>query len=94
MIEGWAFDPARPETVLTVIVLDNGAEIARLVADRYRDDLKAAGMGDGRHAFSCALPGALAEGVRHRLDFYFATDWAPLEGAPIVLESIRIPVAA
>jgi hypothetical protein len=50
-IGGWVRDPALPGTPVALVVLANGAEIGRVTADRYRSDLAAAGIGDGRHAF-------------------------------------------
>jgi autotransporter-associated beta strand protein len=93
-ITGWAFDPGRPDTALTVVILANGAEIGRMVADHYRHDLQAAGIGDGRHAFSCELPGGLAADVRLRLEVYFETDGSPLTGSPAVLQPDGLAVAA
>ena len=77
-----------------MVILDNSAEIARVVADRYRQDLEEAGIGDGRHSFSCVVPGGLARDVWHRLEFYHATDWVPLTGAPIVVNPATTPLAA
>ncbi len=45
-IEGWARDPempTEPVALVVLVVLANGAEIGRVVADRYRHDLASAG---------------------------------------------------
>lgn len=85
LIEGWAFDQAHPDTAVMVVVLDEGAEIARVVADRYREDLAAAGIGDGRHGFRLKLPNGLAREAWHRLELCHEADWTTLGGTPIVL---------
>ncbi len=96
LIEGWAFDPAAPKQPVMVVLLDNGAEIARLPADRYREDLEAAGIGDGRHSFSVRVPGGLATGSWHRLELYAEADWVLLNGVPAVLKPVeaeKLPAA-
>ena len=50
-LRGWAFDPERPREAVTLRVLIDGVPTARTVANIYRGDLEAAGIGDGRHAF-------------------------------------------
>ena len=76
------------------MIIDNGAEIARVVADGYREDLATAGFGDGRHGFRCTVPGGLAAPVRYRLQFYLDADGTPLDGASIVLEATGTLVTA
>jgi len=86
LIEGWAFDPARPERPIIVAIVANGAEIGRVVADRYRSDLAEAGFGDGRHAFSYTVPGGLTSVVRQAIEAYAEADETPLRGSPMVVE--------
>ena len=50
-IRGWAFDPAQPDVAVTLVVSADDAVLARVVANSFRADLAAAGIGDGRHAF-------------------------------------------
>ena len=79
-LEGWAQDPADPSTPVTLDVLVNDALYTRLVANRFRPDLLAAGIGTGHHAFTVDLenlpPAPLALHVRH------ARDHAPLANSP------------
>jgi hypothetical protein len=44
-VVGWAHDPGLPDASVSLVVLSNGAEIGRVVADRFRRDLLDAGMG-------------------------------------------------
>lgn len=58
LIEGWCWSPDQPDMQRRVAVLIDGVEAARIVADAPRDDLAAAGVGSGRHAFRLRLPAA------------------------------------
>lgn len=53
---GWVWNADEPDERLTISVLLAGKEIARVVADRPRVDLRRAGIGDGAHAFDVSLP--------------------------------------
>ena len=55
-IEGWCWSPDEPDTQRDLLVLADGAEVARTAADQPRADLAAAGVGSGAHAFRCVLP--------------------------------------
>ena len=48
---GWAWNPAKPRTALVLVIRIDGLQVARVVANAYRPDLEAAGIGDGRHSF-------------------------------------------
>jgi hypothetical protein len=64
LIRGWALDIANPESPVLLEIfsggLDSGqtAEIffARVLANTYRPDLRAAGIGSGCHGFAVTLP--------------------------------------
>ena len=56
MIFGWAYDEHHPEDRLEVRILHGEREIGRVSADRPRAALKRLGIGQGAHAFACALP--------------------------------------
>jgi hypothetical protein len=55
-LTGWAQDAAAPETPVTLEILHNGIIIGLLLANRYRPDLRQAGLGSGCHAFDVPLP--------------------------------------
>jgi hypothetical protein len=66
---GWVFDPSAPNTPLEVELLVDGQAKGMFLADRFREDLRKAGKGDGRHGFEIPLPtlaGAHEVGVRVR----------------------------
>jgi hypothetical protein len=85
LFEGWAYDDAAPPGGVSLIVLVDGVEIKRLRADRFRPDLQAAGIGDGRHAFSIAMPW-LSPSARHVVCIKRAADGRDLVGSPCIME--------
>jgi hypothetical protein len=60
MVFGWAYDESHPEDRLEVRILHGNQEIGRVTADRPRADLQRLGVGQGAHAFACALPEGIA----------------------------------
>jgi autotransporter passenger strand-loop-strand repeat protein len=85
LIEGWAVDRAAPERAVTVVILDNGAEIGRAVADLYRADLGDGDFGDGCHGFCYAAPGGLATDIAHKIAVYAESGWVELRLSPVQL---------
>jgi hypothetical protein len=84
-VAGWAWDESRPGERLALQVLDNGAVIARVLANAYRADLAIAGIGDGRYAFEVRFPGGLPAQSRHVLSVRFERDGADIENSPAVI---------
>ncbi len=84
-VEGWAWDSTRSEALL-LRIYDNGIPIGEVLADRFRDGLVTAGIGDGRHAFSYAFPFALAHDQRHSIDVRRADDGRRLADSPKIIE--------
>jgi hypothetical protein len=74
-VVGWAFAGANAGPQALAILV-NGAVVGQVIADRYRADLEAAGIGDGRHAFSFAMPGGLAPDIGHRIEVRREVDWS------------------
>jgi len=56
MVEGWAVDDDHPMVKIAFELLVGDRVIGRLVADRFRQDLKDADVGGGECAFSFAMP--------------------------------------
>ena len=66
---GWAQCADAPEVPVTLLVMRGGEILARVVANRYRADLRAAGWGSGCHGFAVALPEGAGEiTLRRALD--------------------------
>lgn len=53
---GWAQCQQAPDQPVTLFVMAGGEILARVVANLYREDLRAAGIGKGCHGFAVALP--------------------------------------
>jgi autotransporter-associated beta strand protein len=90
-IRGWAFNPARPAVPVLLEVLDGDGVIARVRANRYRDDLEAAQIGDGRHAFELHLASGLSPAIRHELRVRRVSDGAELPNSPLAIEAREGP---
>ena len=85
-ITGWAFDPEHPDTAIALEVLDGDGLIARVVANRFRSDLEAAGIGDGHHGFELPLSRALSPLTHHALRVRRVGDTRELAGSPLLIE--------
>ncbi|MCL5744392.1 MAG: class I SAM-dependent methyltransferase [Acidobacteria bacterium] len=56
-VEGWAWDARIPDGPVHVEIFDDKVLIGTAPANGYREDLLAAGIGNGVHGFRFALPG-------------------------------------
>jgi hypothetical protein len=83
IIAGWARDVHRPDIPLTIELLDGGQVIARVRADEFRDDLRAAGKGNGHHGYQLPMPIRLLDGQGHTLRVRIAGSKFELPRSPI-----------
>jgi hypothetical protein len=72
-IAGWAQNSDAPEAAVSLDIFADGKFIGRVLANAYREDLKSAGLGSGRHGFVFTPPAGLdfapaAVEVRRTLD--------------------------
>jgi autotransporter-associated beta strand protein len=56
VISGWAQNPDYPEAPVCLDIYAGGQLIGQTLANRYRADLKRAGLGSGRHSFDFTPP--------------------------------------
>ena len=75
-VGGWAQDPTQPDASVCLDVMVDGAVVAFAVANEYRADLAAAGVGDGRVGFDLGLDVPLAPGVPHVVEVRRSADGA------------------
>jgi hypothetical protein len=71
VIGGWARDARHPDAPVCLTVIAGGRVMGEVLANRYRGDLAAAGIGHGRHAFAAriaALPAGAAIELRRAAD--------------------------
>ena len=87
MVSGWVRDNLRPDIPVSLIITSNGEFVGRLLANSYRDDLKAAGIGNGRFAFEFEFPVPLAAFETHEIRVMRETDGAELPGSPVTLRA-------
>ena len=84
-IMAWAWDTARPDEAIAVDVFDGEKKIATMTAGDFREDLKAAGKGNGRHGASLPTPRSLKDGKPHTIVMRFAGTSQELTGDRRVL---------
>ena len=60
LVEGWAQNTDYPEAPVCLDLYAGGRLMAQVLANRYREDLKRAGIGSGHHSFAFTLPDGLA----------------------------------
>ncbi|MCJ2089595.1 Hint domain-containing protein [Methylobacterium sp. E-005] len=75
-ITGWAQDLAHPDGPVCLDIVVDGAVVALALAETYRADLQAAGIGDGCHAFDLELPQPLAPSAAHTVEVRRSADSA------------------
>ncbi|MCW2265037.1 putative extracellular nuclease/glycosyltransferase involved in cell wall biosynthesis [Gluconobacter cerinus] len=85
-ISGWATNPANPEDVVTLQIVDNGVVLASIVANGRRPDVAKSGR-PLLCGFDVILPGGLSPLTRHVLEVRREEDGALL-GTPQVLEPV------
>lgn len=86
-VVGWCFDQTAPARILKVDVLCDGVPVARTLADKYREDLAKAGIGDGSHHFRVRLPKRLADGAAHSITVVESGSKKLLNGGEKVLQA-------
>jgi len=92
-LHGWAFDRARPEESVELdLELSNGHRLTAR-ADLFREDLKANGIGSGRHGFALSLP-AFASPASGALKVHVRIQGSDFElhGSPFTLPPV-LPLA-
>jgi len=81
-IVGWAQDGADTDRFVGLVVKANDQVIARVLADRHRSDLEAAGIGDGHHGFEVMIPHGLSALQDQEVRVQREADGAELSGSP------------
>jgi hypothetical protein len=87
---GWAWDADSPTTRLQVRIRVDGKVVADTTANHYRDDVRAAGFGDGYSGWAVNLFGFVTPRVPHLItaeerDSTLKRVWLPLDGTNIYL---------
>ena len=66
-ISGWAWDRSRPNSPIAVDLYDGDRLLAKLSADRFRQDLLEGGKGNGSHGLTYAWPPSVRDGRPHTI---------------------------
>ncbi len=74
---GWAQDSGDPKNPVCLHVVADGCVIGRVLANRFRADLRDAGLGSGRCAFQFEAPKGV-DFSRAHVELRRASDGAPL----------------
>lgn len=80
-IQGWAWDEERPRVRLRIIARDDANLVGSAQADKYREDLKNAGIGDGCHGFELFIPNlSMTSGPVHIVEMQSGEE---ITGSPV-----------
>jgi len=85
-VAGWAHDEDQPNEPVSLLVTDNDKLIGRILANRFRADLKEAGIGEGQHSFEFKFPQSLPPSEKHVLRIRREIDGIDLAPSPITIE--------
>ena len=83
-IEGWAQNVDLPGMPVCLDILAGGKVVGQVLANRYREDLKQAGLGSGWHSFAFRLPSGLAA-APNMIEVRRSLDQAPLSPSSEVI---------
>jgi GT2 family glycosyltransferase len=86
-LAGWVAAGDKAGERLQIEILADGVPVLRIVADAYREDLAAAGIGDGRHGFRASLPQHLCDGRAHTIEVRELSSGIALPGSPKTLQA-------
>src|SRR5262249_28825980 len=82
---GWARAPEQPNLPVELEVLDGDGVVARIVADRYHEGLKKAGIGDGHHHFRLSFNPPRSSWRSHVVRVRRAWDKRELANSPVFI---------
>jgi glycosyltransferase involved in cell wall biosynthesis len=82
---GWVTDTADESRSVGLLITANGQPIGRVLANRYRPDLEAIGLGAGLHGFELVLPTALSALEAQTIRVTREADGAEMPGSPVLL---------
>ncbi len=84
-ISGWVQDITCPETPVALRIVADGKPIARILANKFRQDLSDFGLGSGRHAYELLLPQPLSPLKAHNISIIRDSNGRELDGSPRII---------
>jgi hypothetical protein len=91
LVVGWVLDSSKPEAPVSVDVFDGTTPLGTAPSDIFRQDLKDAGKGGGKHGFSFTLPQSVKDGAQHSIAVKVSGTDSAVYGSP---RTITCPPAA
>ncbi|MCQ8278963.1 glycosyltransferase family 4 protein [Acetobacteraceae bacterium KSS8] len=85
-VRGWACDGRRPRQAVSLLVLQNGVLLGRVLANRFRQDLFDAGVGCGRHGFDLPFNDPLSPLRPHEIRVIVEETGEDLPHSPWILQ--------
>ena len=85
IIYGWAWDSTKPDEPVSVDVYAGDKLLGTIAADQYREDLKAANKGNGKHAFAFPVPADLKDGKTYPITMKISNSETVFFGSPKML---------
>jgi hypothetical protein len=85
-LHGWVWRHGEPDESVDVVVFVDGRVLARLTASSPREDLAAAGVGRGDHAFRLQIPKKLRDGTTRRIEVFTAETGLSLKFGKLMLK--------
>ncbi|MGA0555545.1 choice-of-anchor Q domain-containing protein [Larkinella sp. VNQ87] len=82
---GWAWDASQPNTPVSIEFFADGQSLGTALADIYRQDIKDAGKGNGKHVYFFPTPASLKDGQNHTISAKVAGSNYTLKWAPKTL---------
>jgi hypothetical protein len=81
-IAGWAWDSSHPDDRVELDIRDGNRQLNKVRADQFRQDLRDARIGDGKHSFSYPLPVITGDSKVHIIHAIVAGTGIELTGSP------------
>ena len=81
-ITGWAWDSQQPDAPVQVEIYEGSTLLTKMAADQFREDLRQAGAGNGKHGFRFPTPARLKDGKPHLIRVKIAGVEGELDGSP------------
>ncbi len=92
-IYGWAWNRQQPDSPVNVDIYDGDTLLATVKADRLRQDLLNAGVGNGYHGFSYSVPASLKDQQAHSVSVRLSGTEVKLDNTPKLITCGGAPPA-
>ncbi|ELS05487.1 tetratricopeptide repeat protein [Xenococcus sp. PCC 7305] len=86
LLKGYSWNVRKPDEKQILVIYQNNQEVLRFAADRFREDLKKAGIGTGNYGFAVRLPLDVCQAAPFNLKITVAESDYVLEKSAIRFE--------